>query len=158
VHFHRSLEDELIKRNPVQPPPSMVEKYLQAVMADARKRSQGPVKEDELRNAVMPMAHRNIAWILLREQLIKDQAITISEEELEARFVQISASGRQGEARVQELRKDEAALNRLKDAMEEEKVYDLLARSAKINELRQPWSRYQQQHAELENEPSETKE
>jgi len=157
-HFRRSLEDELIKRNPVQPPPSMVEKYLQAVMEDARKRSKGPVKEEELRAAFTPMAHRNIAWILLREQLIKDQAIVVSEEELEARFVQISASGKQGEARVQELRKDEAALRRLKDAMEEEKVYDLLARSAKINELRQPWSRYQQRHAELENEPSEMKE
>jgi len=157
-HFHRALEDELIKANPLQPPPSMVENYLQAVMEDARKRSKAPLEEEMLRRSFRPMVIRNLSWILLREQLIKDQAITTSEEEVEARLALIAAGGPQAEKRAQDLRNNQEALQRLKDAMLEGKVYELLAREALISENHQSWSQHQAEHAEGNQAQNESEE
>ncbi len=154
--FRQALEDELIKRNPLQPPPSMIEHYMQAVLEDARKRQKEGWDEPRMRELFRPMVIRNISWILLREQLIKDQNITVSDDELDKRLNLIGASGKAGEDRVKELRADEKALQRLRETMEEEKVYDLLGQNAEITELHQPWR--QQRYADEQEENQENEE
>jgi hypothetical protein len=148
-HFRRSLEDELIKRNPVQSPPSMVEKYLQAVMEDARKRSKSPMNEEALRSAFMPVVHRNIAWILLREQLIKDQAFTFTRRN----WRPVRADQRRG-SRGRPVGKSCGRMRRpetVRDAMEEERCMSCCPGRPRSTSCKQPRSRFQQQHAELKN-------
>jgi len=155
--FRRALEDELIKRNPVQPPSSMMEKYMNALVEDAR-RHDAKLKEEEIRQLFRPSAVRNIAWILLREQLIKDEVIEVTDEEMEERFRLIAAGGEAGEKRVQELRNNKEALERLRDAMEEEKVHDLLAREASVTDIRTTWGEHQKERSQREQELTENEE
>jgi trigger factor len=157
-HFRQALEDELIKRHPMQAPRSMTENYLKAVVEDARKREKSGVDEDKIRATYTPVVIRNIRWIILREQLIKDHSITITDEELEARLTAIAAGGKQGETRAQELRNNKEALQRLKDAMEEEKVYDLLTRESEVTEIHQPWHKHQHDDPDKGEEITDTEE
>jgi trigger factor len=154
--YRQTLEDELIKHNPVQPPPSMIENYMRAVLDDARKRQKEGWDENNMRELFKPMVIRNISWILLREQLIRDLNIAISDEDLETRMNAIAANGKAGEEHVKELRANEQSLQRLREAMEEEKVYDVLVQHAVISELHQPWR--QQRTADVHEEINENEE
>ena len=154
-HFRQALEDELIKRNAVEVPPSMLEKYLEAVVEDTRKRSNSKMDVEQLRSIFRPMAIRSVKWILLREQLIRDFQFTITDEELETRLSAIAATGEKGEQHVQELRNKEELLRRFKDGMEEEKVYDLLIKEAVVQEVHESWSKHQHGQGNESEEQSE---
>jgi trigger factor len=154
-HFRQALEDELIKRNPMEVPPSMLDKYLEAVVEDTRKRSKTKVDDEQLRSIFRPMAIRSVKWILLREQLIKDFQFAITDEELETRLSAIAATGEPGEKRVEELRNNEELMRRFKDGMEEEKVYDLLNREAVVQEVHESWSKHQHGQGSETEEQSE---
>lgn len=136
--FKKALQDELIKRTGVQVPASLLHKYLDAVVEDARKKQKNEVDEERIRQEYQDLAAHQIQWMLLREQLIKQLEPHISDEEVKAHLEAEKEAGRLTDDQIEALNADEKRLNDIKDNLVEEKVYDILKEHADITELEKP--------------------
>ncbi|MBN2355513.1 trigger factor [candidate division KSB1 bacterium] len=152
MRFHAALADELIKRTSFEVPPSMLEAYLDAVAQDVRKNSKEKIDEKELRAYYRPTAIRNIKWILIRNRMIEQFDLSVSDEELQQVIDTFATEGEAGRKRAEELQKDKKARERFRDDLEDEKVYSFLARSAQVTEIKKAW------RAEEEREEQESDE
>ena len=147
--FRHAIIDEIIKIVGLDVPESMLENYLDSVVESVKKDSKKPVDEGQIREYYKPAAMRNLKWMLISHQLVEQEGITVSDEELEARIEEIEKSGPEGEARAKELRENEEKRENLKDDILEEKVLNYLASKATINEIKKPW-RQKEEKSELE--------
>lgn len=138
-HFEQALADELIKRTNIEAPPSMIEVYLTALVKDVQKSRKQKANENELRQYYKTAAIRNVKWIIIRGLLVKQQNLEISDEELNSIIDSIAAQGEDGEKRVEKLRKDKKERERLRDELEDERVYAFLAKKADVKESSKPW-------------------
>ncbi len=136
--FKKALQDELIKRTGVQVPASLLQKYLDAVVEDARKKQKNEVDEERIRQEYRDLAAHQIQWMLLREQLIKQLEPQVSDEEVEAHLEAEKAVGHLTDDQIESLKADEKRLNDIKDNLLEEKVYDTLIDHADITEVKKP--------------------
>jgi trigger factor len=137
--FQEKLVGELISRNTIEVPPSMLDKYLQAVIQDTQKRQKGEVDEDVIREQSRVTAVRQIKWLLLREQIIADEKITVSEEEINALIDQRLETKQLTEEQAAEIKEDKDRYSRYGDEIMQEKVFAFLEEKADIKETEKLW-------------------
>jgi len=147
--FHQALADELIKIVGIDVPQSMLENYLDSIVKQAKAENQGKVDEQQVREYYRPIATRNLKWLLISRQLIEQENITVSDEEVDARIEAIEMEGEDGKQRAKELRDDKEKREDLKEQMLEEKVYEFLATRAEINEIKKTLHK-EEEKSELE--------
>ena len=135
ISFRRALGDELIKRNDFQIPPSMLENYLNAIVEDVKGQNKGKVNEDQLREYYKTIAIRNIKWHIIREALISQEKLKVTEEEVESRIKALEDSGEATAEQAQNIRKTVGQKKQLEDTIMEEKVYEFLTSKAKIDKV-----------------------
>ncbi len=91
------IVDLLIERNPVDPPPSLVEEYLAAGVNEMKQRSAylgRPVTEQDeqrYRESGRSWAERSLKAILVLEAVRRQEEITVTPPEVEARIAAIAA-------------------------------------------------------------------
>jgi trigger factor len=138
--FRRALADELIKRIDFKVPPSIVERYVNAVIEEYKSKSKGKSDmEKELREYYKSIAIRNIKWQLIKEDFINKQEIKVSENEIENKQKELAES-KQKAATTRPLDQDDEELKeKIEDMLLEEKVYAILAKNAQITEVKKPY-------------------
>ncbi len=141
--FHQALVDELIKRNDIDVPPSMLQKYLDAVVEDMKKRSKEKIDEMLVREQYKSLAIRNIKWILLRNQLIEQEALTVTDDEIETHLQTQIEKKRISEEEVKKVKDDKQRFEDYREQLLNDKVYTLLADRATIEETEKPWRQEQ---------------
>ncbi len=144
--FQQALADEIIKRTDLELPPSMIERYLQALVEDLKSKSKEKIDEAAVREHYKSYAIREIKWHLVREQLIKQEGITVTDEEVEAGINALENAGKTGASRAKSIREDEKEREAFKNKLVEDKVYDLLARQAEIKEIKRPWRKQREEN------------
>jgi len=137
--FNHALADELIKRTDLDLPPSMVERYLQMLIKDVKAKSKEKVDEAAVREQYKSYAIRELKWHLIREQLIKQEGIELSDEEVEAQITAMEEAGKSGATKAKSIRESEKERDAFKDKLLEDKVYDFLARQADVKEIKKSW-------------------
>ncbi len=150
--FHQALVDELIKRNDIDVPPSMLQKYLDAVIDDLKKRSKDEIDEMLVREQYKSLAIRNIKWILLRNQLIEQEALTVTDDEIETHLQTQIEKKRISEEEVKKVKDDKQRFEDYREQLLNDKVYTLLADRATIEETEKPW-RQEQTDSETPGQP-----
>jgi trigger factor len=150
--FHQALVDELIKRNDIDVPPSMLQKYLDAVVEDMNKRSKETIDEKLVREQYKSLAIRNIKWILLRNQLVEQEALTVTDDEIETHLQTQIEEKKISEEEVKKIRDDKQRFEDYREQLLNDKVYTLLAERATIEETEKPW-RQEQTDSETTRQP-----
>lgn len=131
------IVDLLIERNPVEPPPSLVEEYLTAGVNEMKQRSAylgRPVDEQDeqrYRESGRTWAERALKAMLILEAVRRQEEIAVTPQEVEARIAAIAAeNGFPAEdylAYVRQHHEDE----RIEQDLAEQKAFDFLrARAA----------------------------
>ncbi len=147
--FRDALADELIKQTPIEAPPSLVDNYLAMLIADMKRQSKESIDEARLAEHYRPSAVHGVKWYLIRDRLISQQGLEVSDEELETALTAMAAESEEGAKQAEQIRSVEEQRKRFRDALEDDKVYALLARKAKVTEVRQ--SLYQHHDHEHEH-------
>jgi trigger factor len=130
--FQNRLIDELLKENPFEVPPSMVENYLNHTVENIKKQSKDkPVDEETVRKEYRASTIRNIRWIFLERKLMEKENLNISEDEV----LQLLNNSDLDERLKKQARKDRHYLSHLREDMVERKVLDFLKEHAEITEV-----------------------
>jgi len=133
--FQEALADELIKRNAIEAPPSMVDNYLAMLIADVKKKSKESIDEARLAENYRASAIHGVKWYLIRDRLIQQQGLTVSDAELEDALTAMAAAGEEGAQRAEKIRSSNDQREHFRNALEDDKVYAFLAREAKVSEV-----------------------
>ena len=130
--FQNRLIDELLKENPFEVPPTMVENYLQEMIKDIQKQSKDKtVDQETLRKEYRVSAIHNIRWHFIKKKLINQEKITVPDEEIQKL---IDDSNLDAKIKKQ-ARNDQHYLGHLKEDLLERKLIDFLKKHADITEV-----------------------
>ncbi len=135
----------LIKTMHVEVPPSLVESELDAMVADtlARAREQGAseaqLKEQEpvLRQRLQEPAADRVRLLFIIEAVARQEQLTLSEEEWQAKLVEIAGQTKRSADEVERWLEQQGLMSRLRWQMLERKVLDLVLREAQIEDVEQ---------------------
>ncbi len=103
--MRRWTEGEIVRKltelHPVPVPPSLVERYLDAMMEDLKRELGGqlPPQFDEagFRAARREDAERQARWALIRDRIVEEEQLEVTEEDLQVYFEQQAAETEEGE-------------------------------------------------------------
>jgi trigger factor len=130
--FYNRLIDELLKENPFEIPPSMIENYLNEMINDFRRQSKDQtVNEEAIRKEYRVSAIHHLRWHFLKKKLMALEKIEISNEDINNHIESLDLEEK---AKKQAL-KDERTRNRLEDDLFERKILEFLKTEANVIEV-----------------------
>ena len=131
-NLHNRLIDELLKENPFEVPPSMIENYLNQMIKNIRNQSKDKeIDEDSIRQEYRASAIHNLRWYFLKKKLVESENITISDDELRQMIDQSNLE----EKEKKRIRNDQHYLEHLREDLLEKRVIDLLKQHAEVTEI-----------------------
>ena len=126
------LIDELLKENPFEVPPGMVENYLNQMIKNIRKQSKDKeIDEEAIRQEYRASAIHNLRWYFLKKKLINTENISITDDELR----QLIDQSKLEEKEKKRIRSDQHYLEHLREDLLEKRVIDLLKQHAEVTEI-----------------------
>jgi len=134
--LHNNLIDELIKSNPFDIPPIMVDHYLNAWFEDIKKESKQELNEQELKERNRPFAIRNLKWHMLKDELIKQENISFGDTEIEKSFQDIADNAKVDVSEIKKYYQNKKNRDDLVHQLEDKQVFDRLLKTAKIEEVK----------------------
>jgi trigger factor len=130
--------EQLLARNEVPVPPSLVETWLRSALEDLRRRQQqqgGPMNEEQekqVREAYRPLAERQIRGMFLLEAVRRQESITVGDEEVEDRIAAIAAEHGFDLEKYRAFLEQGEERQRIRQDLLERKTYDFLLSRAEI--------------------------
>jgi trigger factor len=140
------LVDAILAAHPFEPPRTMVERYLDAVMEDYDERHRrmqmepDAGKRDEFRNSARPSAERAVRRMLLVEHLQKEHDLRASEEDVDKWIEDRVQAEDSADSRVRRFFSDPERRRRLRSDLTENKVFEFVKGKAQIEEVARPAS------------------
>lgn len=138
VEFEHAITDEMIKRNNISVPQSILDRYL-SNLVEMEKEKDKNADEAFLRNQYQQFAERNIKWHYIMRQLIKQEDIKVDESEVKAKIDEIRTSEENGEERAKQIESSDEEKEKVKDDLLYKKVFDFLAEKGNITENKKSW-------------------
>ncbi|MBN1540757.1 trigger factor [candidate division KSB1 bacterium] len=136
--FRQALMDEAIKRNTVQVPPSMLSRYLDSVVQDAKKR-EPKVDEKQLYEHARAGAIRTIKWILIRQRLVEKAGIEVTDDQVRAHLQQAVVAGGLKEDQAKGIEENKERFESIKDELIDTALFEWLAGQCKVKTTKKPW-------------------
>ena len=132
-----SLTAEIIRRHEFQVPESLIRSVLDGLLEDVKneypdKRLPSEFDHEKFKEENRAYAIYQAKWALLREELIKAETVTVSDEDLEKLAEEESAKIKIPKDRLMNYYKSS---DQIKDRLVGDKLLKLLIRSAKIKEI-----------------------
>ncbi len=137
----QQVQAELVKRNEVSVPPSMISRYLESGLEDMHRRNlqigrQNTEAEDqEYREAGKPHAERALKAMLLMEALQRQEGIKVTDEDVDDRIEELATENGFDVDRYREFVNSGEEKDRIKFDILERRTYDLLLSRAEITEV-----------------------
>jgi trigger factor len=137
------LEDDIVRRmveiHDFEIPPSVVEIYLDSQLNEVAQRNQGSLPEGfdvgYFREQNRPDAERMARWMLIRDQLISENGITVESEDLDEAFAGMGSGEGSGESMRQLFEKNyPEMIDQMERRIESRKVFDWLLGRMKIED------------------------
>jgi len=124
--------DKMLELHPVPVPESVIESYLDSFVKQVEQENDGELPddfdEDHFRNRNRRDAEKQGRWMLIRDKIIEEEGIDVSDDELQAFFAE-QAEG-DDEVSAQQIeqfyRQMPRMMDRVKQQILSDKVYDLL--------------------------------
>jgi trigger factor len=142
--LRESLVDALIQANPLEAPHSMVEQFLELVLADwdERHRRAGqtpdPERRQELARAAHPGAERAAKRAVLLECVAREHGCAVSEEDVDKWIEDKVQAGGSGASEMRAYFADARRRRRLRGELQDDRVFEFLKSKAEIVEEQRP--------------------
>jgi trigger factor len=139
----RAVVAELMKRHDVPVPHAMLQRRTEALVEEVLhdwQRQRGRLKDDsqaraQLRKELEPRAHEQVKIALLLEALARQEAISVTDEEVEARVSALAQAAGGSAERVCALYQQPEARRQLRAQMLQSRAVDLLISRAHIRDV-----------------------
>ena len=139
----RAVVAELVKRHDVPVPNAMVQRRTEALVEEVLhdwQRQRGRLKDDSqarahLRKELEPRAHEQVKIALLLEAVARQEAISVTDEEVEARVSALAQAAGAAAERVRALYQQPEARRQLRAQMLQSRTVDLLVSRAHIRDV-----------------------
>ena len=125
----KSIIDQMVEKNPIEVPESMVESYLNGVIEDYQKNEE-KFDEKELREKYRPVGINSVRWYLLFHRLAVQEKIEVSAQDTENWIKMFAANYRMEVPQANELLAKTGKASEIKDGLLEEKIVDFLMSKA----------------------------
>ena len=140
--IRKEIINYFVENSEVEAPDSMVERYLDQIKDDLKKRNQ-PFEQIQLEENYKSHAEWNIKWYLLKDLLIENESLELSEEEINNKIEEIISRSKENENKTTSFYKQSKNRQHLYNDMINEKLFERLSKFAKVkvveestNELR----------------------
>ena len=128
------IVERMLELHPLPIPPQVEEMFLDSFVEDVKQRNEGELPEgfDEthFRNQNRQEAHQQAHWMLIRDQVVEDEALEVAEEDTQA-FFEKQAAREGGQFGAEQLRQFYQSMPQLMGQVEQQiisqKVFDTLA-------------------------------
>jgi len=135
-NFRSNLEREAVRIADPPAPEAMVERYLDNLIETFKRMSNRPMDLNKLREESKDTARKKVQWFLIREYLIKEEAIKVTEEEIDEYLKKAAEDNNMDFERLRlEYRSGEKREN-LRNELTDQKVYDFLEGKAEVRTVK----------------------
>ena len=138
----KEIIDYFVQNTEVEAPESMVSLYLEQIKDDLEKRNQ-PFDEKQMKENYQSHSEWNIKWYLIKDQIIENEALNISDEELDGQILDTISKNQKNETQIKSFYKQSKNKQQLFSKMLIDKLFARLSEFAKVkvveestNELR----------------------
>ena len=138
----KEIIDYFVQNTKVEAPESMVSLYLEQIKDDLEKRNQ-PFDEKQMKENYQSHSEWNIKWYLIKDQIIENEALDISDEELDGKIQDTISKNQKNETQLKSFYKQSKNRQNLFSKMLNDKLFEILSVFAKVkvveestNELR----------------------
>jgi trigger factor len=129
------LVDEIIRRNDIEIPPSMVENVLQSSWAEYEKNPDRDIDENKFREENRASVIWNIKWHLIQKKIIEMEGLEVSDQEVESEIEKMAKASPKNEKRIKAQFKDPSRRRRVKENLLEQKLLRMIKDNIKIKEV-----------------------
>ena len=140
--IRKEIIDYFVQNTKVEAPESMVSLYLEQIKDDLEKRNQ-PFDEKQMKENYQSHSEWNIKWYLIKDQIIENEALDISDEELDGKIQDTISKNQKNETQIKSFYKQSKNKQQLFSKMLIDKLFARLSEFAKVkvveestNELR----------------------
>ncbi|MBL7111346.1 MAG: trigger factor [Bacteroidales bacterium] len=131
--YMRAISDYFVNKIDFELPPFRISRFLDSIVESKRKNSQTEIDESKFREQYKSNAIWEIKWYLIQRELVKNENIDVSSDEVESKIKEISERYPEIERNdfVQFYRRDENRLS-LKNDIYDRKLFNHLKQFAKV--------------------------
>jgi len=140
--FENAIAEALIEKLDFELPVSMVDNYLDNIMADMKERNKNNpnnFNEEQYRTIYRPRAERDLKWHLITEKLREQEKFEVTDADIDEKLDHYKEHGDDGTKRAEAIRNNPRELERLRDGIIFDKLYAFLADKANVTEVIKPW-------------------
>ena len=144
--LNEAIIDYFLQSTDLEPPPSMVDNYIEHSIEQAKSNNGEPFDEDKYRNEARPSVVRSIKWVLIRKALIKGEQLWIPDEEVDEHIDKILESTEDEKEQIRRYYKKSSNKEKLRDDLLDRSLFQKLKEYAKISEVTISTSDLRKQH------------
>ena len=144
--LNEALIDYFLQSTDLEPPPSMVDNYIEHSIEQAKSNNGETFDEDKYRNEARPSVVRSIKWFLIRKALIKGEQLWIPDEEVDEHIEKILESTEDEKGKIRRYYKKSSNKERLREDLLDRSLFQKLKEYAKIIEVTISTSDLRKQH------------
>ena len=144
--LNEAIIDYFLQSTDLEPPPSMVDNYIEHSIEQAKSNNGETFDEDKYRNEARPSVVRSIKWVLIRKALIKGEQLWIPDEEVDEHIEKILESTEDEKGQIRRYYKKSSNKEKLKDDLLDRSLFQKLKEYAKISEVTISTSDLRKQH------------
>ena len=144
--LNEAIIDYFLQSTDLEPPPSMVDNYIEHSIEQAKSNNGETFDEDKYRNEARPSVVRSIKWVLIRKALIKGEQLWIPDEEVDEHIDKILESTEDEKGKIRRYYKKSSNKERLREDLLDRSLFQKLKEYAKISEVTISTSDLRKQH------------
>ena len=144
--LNEAIIDYFLQSTDLEPPPSMVDNYIEHSIEKAKSNNGETFDEDKYRNEARPSVVRSIKWVLIRKALIKSEELRIPDEEVDEHIEKILESTEDEKGKIRRYYKKSSNKERLREDLLDRSLFQRLKEYAKISEVTISTSDLRKQH------------
>ena len=144
--LNEAIIDYFLQSTDLEPPPSMVDNYIEHSIEQAKSNNGETFDEDKYRSEARPSVVRSIKWVLIRKALIKSEELRIPDEEVDEHIEKILESTEDEKGKIRRYYKKSSNKERLREDLLDRSLFQKLKEYAKISEVTISTSDLRKQH------------
>ena len=144
--LNEAIIDYFLQSTDLEPPPSMVDNYIEHSLEQAKSNNGEAFDEDKYRNEARPSVVRSIKWVLIRKALVKGEQLSIPDEEVDEHIDKILESTEDEKGQIRRYYKKSSNKEKLREDLLDRSLFQKLKEYAKISEVTISTSDLRKQH------------
>lgn len=136
AELERAIIGFFVQETRLEAPSSMVDGTVEEMMEGAKGANGRPIDQEAIRGRLRSVAENNVKWFLIRKSLLAAEGVEVSEESVEEKVKELVARGGSTSEDVRRFYKKPSNREKLHASLEDERLFDLLKRVARVTEKR----------------------